>query len=309
MRGMQSKVILRGVTIVMTTLLACLSLPALAETVYVVKRGDTLTGVASKYGVSIASLADENGISRNAELQIGQRLVIPRKTESAAKADSKPITYIVKRGDTLTGVADQYRIPLTRLAEYNGLAHTARLKIGQRLLIPTKSSSSSSGPSSALPASVRRAIDTAPVRRGRWKYIVIHHSGVDEGTMSGMDRFHREERHMENGLAYHFVIGNGHGMGDGAIGVSTRWKGQLNGGHLRSESQNTYSIGICLVGNFDKHAPSSRQLASLETLVEALMKRCGVTSKAVKTHQQINVIGTRCPGRKFPTKSFVAGLK
>jgi len=306
---MQSKAMRSVLTIVMTALLASLSLPLLAETVYVVKRGDTLTGVADKYDVSIASLADENAISRKAELQIGQRLVIPGQSESSAKEDSKPITYIVKRGDTLTGVAEQYRMPLSRLAKYNGLAHTAQLKIGQRLLIPTKSSSASSSSALTLPASVQRAIDTAPVRRGRWKYIVIHHSGVDEGTMNGMDRVHREERHMENGLAYHFVIGNGHGMGDGAIGVGARWKGQLNGGHLRSETQNTYSIGICLVGNFEKHAPTSRQLASLEVLVEALMKRCNLTSKAVKTHRQINIVGTLCPGRKFPTKAFVARLK
>ena len=46
--------------------------------------------------------------------------------------------------------------------------------------------------------------------------------------MKGMDRYHRDERHMEHGLAYHFVIGNGNGMGDGEIGVGQRWIEDLN---------------------------------------------------------------------------------
>jgi hypothetical protein len=160
-----------------------------------------------------------------------------------------------------------------------------------------------------LDSTVQKAIQSARVTPGRWRYVVIHHSGVDEGTMKSMDRYHREERHMENGLAYHFVIGNGNGMGDGEIGVGKRWREQLDGGHLASVKQNTYSIGICLVGNFDRKKPTARQLKNLTALTEALMKRCKLSTRAVKTHKQINVIGTRCPGRYFPTGSFLEELK
>ena len=149
----------------------------------------------------------------------------------------------------------------------------------------------------------------APLNHAKWQAIVIHHSGVDEGTVKGMDRYHREQRHMENGLAYHFVIGNGNGMRDGEIAVGQRWRQQLDGGHLRSESQNRTALGICLVGDFDKRGPSERQMQSLNGLVKALMKRANLSTSAVKTHRQINIIGTKCPGAKFPTKSFVAGLK
>ena len=38
------------------------------------------------------------------------------------------------------------------------------------------------------------------------------------------------------------------------------------------------------------------------------MSRCGLPASAVKTHQQINVLYTRCPGRNFPTKSFLDSL-
>jgi N-acetyl-anhydromuramyl-L-alanine amidase AmpD len=78
---------------------------------------------------------------------------------------------------------------------------------------------------------------------------------------------------------------------------------------VTSPSQNRVSLGICLVGNFCRHEPTPKQLERLLALVQALMSRCGLPSSAVKTHQQINVRYTRCPGRHFPTKSFLASVE
>lgn len=222
------------------------------------------------------------------------------------------LNYTVKRGDTLYGLARQHGLSVSRLADRNGLSKSAHLYAGQRLVIPGKSGASSgisnASKPAALPASVQRAINRAPVRSGRWKHIVIHHSGVSTGTVRGMDQYHRERRHMENGLAYHFVIGNGNGMGDGSVAVGRRWTSQLDGGHLASEAQNRIAIGICLVGNFDRQPPTARQMQSLRALVASLRTRCQLPVSAVKTHQEINVIGTRCPGTKFPTRSFKNSL-
>ncbi len=228
--------------------------------------------------------------------------------------------YIVKRGDTLYGIARNYGVPMTTLAEYNGLSRSYHVYTGQRLSIPSKFSEEGESPSrpaaapahtpshSALPTSIQHAIDRAEVQPGRWKYIVIHHSGVDTGTVKGMDAYHRNVRHMENGLAYHFVIGNGSGMGDGQIAAGNRWTHQLDGGHLASEEQDKIALGICLVGNFDDHRPSAKQLESLRLLVEALLARCKLGSSAVKMHRQINIVGTRCPGARFPFDSFLQSL-
>ena len=232
----------------------------------------------------------------------------------SATAQASEESYAVKRGDTIYSIARQYGIPPAELADRNGLSRSFHVYAGQRLIIPAGStvqapvSPARAAAHVSLPYSIKRAIALAPVRPGRWQYIVVHHSGVDTGTVKGMDHYHREVRHMENGLAYDFVIGNGSGMGDGEIAVSRRWTLQLDGGHLASEAQNKIALGICLVGNFDEHPPTRKEMESLRALVVALMARCDLTPRAVRTHQQINIVRTRCPGSKFPTKTFLDSL-
>ncbi len=213
-------------------------------------------------------------------------------------------TYVVRKNDTLTGVAREYGITVSHLADHNRLPRDAKLRIGQKLVIPSPRGESAK---TVLSVPIRRTILRAPVKSGRWKYIVIHHSATREGSVQGMDRYHREERHMENGLAYHFVIGNGHGMNDGEVAAGRRWREQLDGGHVASERLNHISLGICLVGNFERTIPTKAQMRSLRALIEALLARCDLSARAVKTHQQINPIYTICPGRNFPS-DFIRSL-
>ncbi|HAV63072.1 MAG TPA: hypothetical protein DCY13_12000 [Verrucomicrobiales bacterium] len=207
--------------------------------------------------------------------------------------------HVVRKGETLTGLSRLYDVPLKELAKENDLTTSSKIKIGEKLVIPGKNSAPQ------IAWSLKRQLDRIPVRSRRWKNIVIHHSATPNGTLKGMDRYHREERHMQNGLAYHFVVGNGKGMKDGEIAAGERWTGQIAGGHLASESLNQVSLGICLVGNFEQAEPTSRQLESLAGLINYLISRCGLSRNAVKTHQQINTVFTRCPGRKFPVKKLM----
>jgi hypothetical protein len=154
-----------------------------------------------------------------------------------------------------------------------------------------------------LTPSVRKAIDNAKVKRGRWKYIIVHNSATRQGNARIFDNYHRRVRKMPNGLAYHFVIGNGRSSGDGEIEIGQRWIRQINGGHVASNYLNDISIGICLVGDLNRDLPTKAQMEALDELCTYLRTRVGKVkgkSAIVKGHKEINPKPTDCPGRRFP---------
>jgi outer membrane biosynthesis protein TonB len=160
-----------------------------------------------------------------------------------------------------------------------------------------------------LSRSVRAAIDRAPVLRRRWQYIVVHNSGTRQGNARIFDYYHRHVRRMTNGLAYHFVIGNGTSSGNGEIEVGDRWTRQINGGHVHSDYLNNIALGICLVGDFNRDQPTRTQLAACEELIHYLQKRCGKVNghyPIVRPHREMNPPRwpTDCPGDEFPYSWF-----
>lgn len=156
-----------------------------------------------------------------------------------------------------------------------------------------------------LSKSVRAEIDKAPVQQHRWRYIVVHNSGTRQGNARAFDYYHLHVRHMVNGLAYHFVIGNGSSSGDGEVEIGNRWKRQINGGHVHSDYLNNIALGICLVGDFNHDTPTGHQLAALDELIRYLRQRVGKIDRQwaiVKAHREINPPRwpTDCPGDHFP---------
>src|SRR6478736_5782696 len=156
-----------------------------------------------------------------------------------------------------------------------------------------------------LSRSVRSEIDRAPVMRRRWQFIVVHNSGTRQGSARIFDYYHRHVRRMQNGLAYHFVIGNGTSTGNGQVEVGDRWRRQINGGHVHSDYLNNIALGICLVGDFNRDQPTRRQLEACEELINYLRKRCGKIDghyAVVRPHREVNPPqwATDCPGDAFP---------
>ena len=160
-----------------------------------------------------------------------------------------------------------------------------------------------------LTRSVIEEIRRAPVQRRRWQFIVVHNSGTRQGNAAVFDYYHRHVRRMRNGLAYQFVIGNGTSTGNGQIEVGDRWRRQINGGHVHSDYLNNISLGICLVGDFNRDQPTRAQLESCEELIRYLRQRCGKTAGhdiVVRPHREMNPPRwpTDCPGDAFPYSWF-----
>jgi hypothetical protein len=167
----------------------------------------------------------------------------------------------------------------------------------------------------AAPPAAAAAYTEAPVVAGagwnvviarRWRWIVIHHSATQTGSAASFHREHRE-RGWE-GLGYHFVIGNGTGSGDGQVEVGYRWARQSRGAHAGELLYNEYGIGICLVGDFETAHPTSRQMASLTSLVRFLQGKCGIPLANIIGHDDVPGKKTRCPGKNFSVPLFRASL-
>jgi hypothetical protein len=162
----------------------------------------------------------------------------------------------------------------------------------------------------SLLASSSRLIEgfEPPIASHAWKYIVLHHSAGDEGSVASIDADHRQRtdragRHWL-GIGYHFVIGNGQGMPDGLIEPTFRWREQLHGAHAGSHEYNRDGIGICLVGDFSQSPPSDRQVAAARQLIGWLSARYSIDAKHVLRHG--DVAASDCPGRFFPAELLVS---
>ncbi len=268
---------------------------------YSVKKGDTLEIIAQQHGVTVSQMTAANKLTNSDLLAVGQELIIPSKQQPLT-------TYTVRKGDSLAAIANNYGITVSDILRHNSLSQPNTILPGQILTIPSDKVIRRIPKHPTLPGKIQKQISKAKIKKGRWKHIIIHHSAMPIGSAKGLDRFHREERHMENGLAYHFLIGNGRGMGNGEIFISRRWEQQLDGGHVKSHELNQTSIGICLVGNFEKSRPNTAQMKSLEGLVRYLMTITKLPSSSVTTHKIIHPNHTLCPGKNFPTKKFRAAI-
>jgi len=102
-----------------------------------VRSGETLSGIAARYGTSPSRLASLNGLSKRNLVRIGQNLKLPggalvsREATPRKKSGSK--TYVVRQGDNLAGIAKRTGVSQGRLLAINSLDNPNRIFPGQRL--------------------------------------------------------------------------------------------------------------------------------------------------------------------------------
>ncbi|MDY5886271.1 MAG: M23 family metallopeptidase [Treponema sp.] len=135
--------------IIVIVFTAFLGISAFAESTHLVKKGETLYGIAKKYQITISELKAANNLSDKDVLKAGQKLVIPsadienaatlsstNSSASTSNSSSKTETYIVQKGDTLYGIAKKYDIKVSEIYSLNGMSQKDVLKVGQKLKVP-----------------------------------------------------------------------------------------------------------------------------------------------------------------------------
>ncbi len=111
------------------------------ENTYVVKKGDTLGGIAIKYNISEDELAKLNNIKDKNIIKVGQVLKLPLTAKSNPEVKNEGNTYVVKKGDTLGGIAIKYNVSEDELAKLNNIKDKNTIKVGQVLKLPSTAKS------------------------------------------------------------------------------------------------------------------------------------------------------------------------
>ena len=106
---------------------------------YTVKSGDTLSEIARKYDTTVNEIAGLNGIRNRDLIYVGERLKIDvtRGSEEINKTvhDTKHFIYTVKRGDTLTKIADEFDVSIESIVSLNEIENRDLIYVGERLRI------------------------------------------------------------------------------------------------------------------------------------------------------------------------------
>ncbi len=114
------------------------------KTVHRVRRGDTLWDLSRQYGVSTQQLAKWNGMAPGDMLRPGKKLVIWQKPSVTSLAAANPengrgvirkVHYKVRSGDSLSRIANRFRVEVAQLVRWNGINRNAILRPGKRLEI------------------------------------------------------------------------------------------------------------------------------------------------------------------------------
>ena len=152
-----------------------------------------------------------------------------------------------------------------------------------------------------------------------WLGIVIHDSGALQGSADDIDEAHRQ--FGLGSLGYHFVIHNGSQANsltsgsttqtiDGQLISSDRWKDQSKGAYCGgpdAQQFNQHAIGVCMIGDFDRAAPTEAQMQTLMNLTRALQNKFAVPADRIWV--QTGGRTDSSTGKLFPIASFQRQLR
>lgn len=131
-----------------TTVVAAGTAPVLAAAAvatHVVKAGDTLIGIARRYGTTTSAIVAANGLKSPNVVIVGQRLAIPSASAAPPAVAAATGVHVVKAGETIDGISRRYGVSITAIAVANAITNPNLILIGQRLTIPSASAAPGAG--------------------------------------------------------------------------------------------------------------------------------------------------------------------
>lgn len=196
-RALSSVAIAVGLSLIAVDVAAAVEAPPVApssatpvEVRHQVRKGESLSLIARRNGVTVSALAAANGITNVNRIVVGQWLVIPAAGGPAAALVNTPtppelvpvpvavapvpevvpgatpgpgeLSYVLRRGDSLFTVARRFKVTVAVLAATNRIANPNRVLAGTRLVIPSPAVPAPAGTSDATPTTIAPPPATDP---------------------------------------------------------------------------------------------------------------------------------------------------
>ncbi len=161
------------------------SKPVSRPTTYKVRRGDTLSGIADRYGMRLSELSGFNGLSTRSRIYVGQVLKLQGSASSSSGAastpaapTSTPTSYTVRSGDTLSAIATRFGVSMSDLQRWNSIGNPSSIRVGQRIKVY-------GGKDSGAPAASTKGgtTTTYTVRRGDTLWGIASKHGVSQSDL------------------------------------------------------------------------------------------------------------------------------
>jgi N-acetyl-anhydromuramyl-L-alanine amidase AmpD len=145
-----------------------------------------------------------------------------------------------------------------------------------------------------------------------WSALIIHHTAGNQHQT--VDAIRKDQKNRGYGdIAYHYLIQIDPKTGRGHLkaGRSTEMNGCHGNNHM-----NKHALGFCVIGNYDKYAPSEELYQDILSGVKRVLEKHGISPKKVWGHKEITGLrpgerstATACPGKLFPLDRLKGDLK
>jgi murein DD-endopeptidase MepM/ murein hydrolase activator NlpD len=275
--------------------------------VYVVKDGDSISGIADHFGVSVNTILWANGLTVRSTIRPGMSLVI---------LPVSGVKHVVTKGETLSSIASAFKASAGEIATFNGLDADATVVVGSTLIIPggevaggnaSNSSSSSSSSSSSANTTTKTSTkstssnsSTSSTKTTTTKSTISTHTGSDLGASSNSNGYFSnpvpgalltQGIHGNNGVDLGAPSGTPiHAAAAGTVIISKN-DGGWNGGY------GSYVVVSHSNGSQTLYAHMVKDIASVgETVSQGeVIGYVGETGEATGNHLHFEVRGAKNP--------------
>ncbi len=166
-----------------------------------IRRGETVSSIASKYGVSQYAIFEANNLSRYSKIYAGKSLIVPVPLGSGTSTSpprerhaTGDNTYVVQKGDNLWDISRSFRTSPEELRKLNYLGNSSRIYVGQVLRLPGSSSARKQTPRKDYDHEPATTTHSYVVKKGDTVWEIAQAYGTTTATIRRLNGLNRSSR-------------------------------------------------------------------------------------------------------------------